>query len=164
SVILGVYHVTGSRYGEPPNRSPHQPAAAMLVSRGFNALSAAAAAELCRSAAEGHHAEIVFGILTNNLTKGADDAEHRPLSPRAACDPREDLPGVPRRRRDGQMASAERVHGQGSPPGRQGWRYLQDVVHEFQHRPQPLLRRRISRTGATRTHSPHRQVRRPEPP
>ena len=39
---------------------------------------------------------------------------------------------------------------------------LQDVVHEFHHRQEPLLRRQISRTGAARTHSLHGQVRRPE--
>src|SRR5574341_2513904 len=38
------------------------------------------------------------------------------------------------------MASAERIHGQGSPSGRQSRRHLQDVVHKFQYRPQPLLR------------------------
>ena len=41
--------------------------------------------------------------------------------------------------------------------GRQGRRHLQDVVHEFHHRPQPLLRRQVSRTGAARTHSLHGQ-------
>lgn len=38
------------------------------------------------------------------------------------------------------MAAAERLHRQGSPPGCQGGRHLQDVVHEFFHGPRPLLR------------------------
>jgi len=62
-----------------------------------------------------------------------------------------------------QMASAERIHGQDPPRGRQGRRHLQDVVHEFHNRPQSLLRRRVSRAGASRTHSPRGQIRRPEP-
>ena len=33
----------------------------------------------------------------------------------------------------------------------------------FTHRQEPLLRRKVSRTGAARTHSLHGQIRRPEP-
>src|SRR5205809_8087076 len=40
------------------------------------------------------------------------------------------------------MASAERLHGQGSPYRCQSRRHLQDVLHELHHRPQPLLRRK----------------------
>jgi uncharacterized protein YndB with AHSA1/START domain len=39
------------------------------------------------------------------------------------------------------MATAERVHWQGSPDGCQSRRHLQDVVHEFHYRPQPFVRR-----------------------
>src|SRR5439155_18991636 len=66
-----------------------------------------------------------------NEKRGADNADqHCSISPRAACDAREGLSGVSRRGCDGQMASAERVHGQGAPSGRQSWWQLQDVVHE----------------------------------
>src|SRR5262245_64966161 len=75
------------------------------------------------------------------LTKGAHDAEHRPVSPSATRGAREGLSGVPRRGGDGQMATAERIHGQGSPHGRQGRRHVQDVVHEFHYRPQSFFRR-----------------------
>src|SRR5262249_19033737 len=49
---------------------------------------------------EGQTAGIVPG-------KGADNAEHRPVSPGTTCGAREGVSGVPRRGRDGQMASAE---------------------------------------------------------
>src|SRR2546426_10340737 len=106
----------------PSNPRLQRPAVAGELTGGDRVVlrASAAAAELpSRSAAEGHDAEIVFGILTNDPTKGAYNADqHRPVSPRTACDAREDLSGISQRGRDGQMASAERVHGQGSPSGR----------------------------------------------
>src|SRR5262245_4578656 len=95
--------------------------------------------------------------------EGADHAERRPVSPGPTCRAREGLSGVPRRRCHGQMASAERFHGEGSPFGRQGRWYLQNVVHEFHDGEQPLVRWRVSRAGATRAHPAHRPIRRSEP-
>ena len=40
------------------------------------------------------------------------------------------------------MASAQWIHGPGSSPRRESRRHLQDVVHQFHHRQEPLLRRR----------------------
>src|SRR5438876_862718 len=48
----------------------------------------------------------------------AADAPLPSVSPRTACDGREDLSRISQRGRHGQMASAERVHRQGSPSGR----------------------------------------------
>jgi len=61
------------------------------------------------------------------------------------------------------LASTERIHRQGSPPGRESRRHLQDVVHQFHHWQKPLLRRHLSRIEALRTHPLYRQIRRPEP-
>ena len=61
------------------------------------------------------------------------------------------LPRLPRRRRHGQVAAAERLHRPGPPDGRQGRRQLPHVVHEFLLRQEPRLRRHISRAGAART-------------
>ena len=112
---------------------------------------------------DGHHAKDKAAVVRNDLEDAGESDllerkssrrsvnngrkekpyadKRRPASPCAPCDAREDLSGVPRRRRNGQMASAERLHGQGPPSGCQSRRHLQDVVHEFHHRPQPLLRR-----------------------
>src|SRR2546428_7593698 len=81
--------------------------------------------------------------------KEKSDVQHCPASPSAPCDARESLSSIPRCRRNGQMASAERLHGQGSPHRCQSRRHLQNVLHELHDRPQPLHRRKISRTGAT---------------
>ena len=100
---------------------------------------------------------------TKTLEGGASHGYgYRATSSRASGTPGKDLQGIPRRRRHGQMAAAERLHRQGPPPGGQGWRDLQDVVHELHVGQQPLVRRRIPRARAERAHSPHGQVRRPE--
>src|SRR4029077_4273636 len=40
-------------------------------------------------------------------------------------------------------AMAKWLHRQGSSYGRQSWRYLQNVVHKFQHGQKPFLRRNV---------------------
>ena len=50
-----------------------------------------------------------------SASKGVDDVEHRPVPPGATRIAREGLSGVPRRRRDGEVASATRIHRQGPP-------------------------------------------------
>ena len=77
--------------------------------------------------------------------------------------PEEGLSGFPGRRRDGEMASAERIHRQGPPDGRKGGRDVQDVVHEFHDRPKPLVRRQVPGARAERAHPLHGPLRRPEP-
>src|ERR1044072_4075924 len=90
-------------------------------------------------------------------------SEHYPASPRATNNARKGISSVSRWRGDEQMASAERIYRKGSPDGCQGRRYLQDVVHQFQHREESLLLRRISGIGAARAHPLHGQIRRPQP-
>src|SRR5262249_60459620 len=65
--------------------------------------------------------------------KEPNNVEHHPVSPRAACFPREGLSRIPRPGRDGQVAPAEWIYRQGSPLGRQSRRYLSDVIHEFHY-------------------------------
>src|ERR1041384_7473486 len=84
--------------------------------------------------------------------------KHHPSSPRAPRDPRTRLPRLPRPRRHGEVASAERLYRQGPRDRRPGRRYAQDVVHELQHRGEPLLRRPLPRAQAERTASLHRPV------
>src|SRR5436853_2831217 len=55
-----------------------------------------------------------------------------------------DLSRFSRSGRDGEMASAGWVYGESSPDGRQGWRRLQNVFHQFLHRQWPFLRRQVS--------------------
>src|ERR1700731_2362364 len=47
-------------------------------------------------------------------------SKHHPTPPCAPGDPGENLSGVPRCGRTGQVASAEWIHGQGSSPGGEG--------------------------------------------
>jgi hypothetical protein len=54
----------------------------------------------------------------------------------------ENLSGVPGRGRNGKVASTQRIHRQGSSPGCESRWHLPDVVHQFHHRQEPLLRRR----------------------
>ena len=75
---------------------------------------------------------------------------HRPTPPRAARPARTRLSRLPRRRRDGQVAAALRLHLQGPPHGRPGRRDVQDVVHELRHRQRPLVRRRVPGAGPER--------------
>src|SRR6185503_287321 len=60
------------------------------------------------------------------------------------------------------MASTERIHGQSASGGRESRWDLQNVVHQFQHRQESLLWRKVSRTQAERTPPLHGQVRRSE--
>src|SRR6266496_442304 len=68
------------------------------------------------------------------------------------------LSGVSRSRSDGQMASAKRIHRQGSSHGRQSWRQLQNVIYKLHDGHEPFLRRNVCRTDAARTHSLHGQI------
>src|SRR5437763_7655409 len=89
--------------------------------------------------------------------------KQRKTAPSAPGEGREGLPRVSGRGCDGEVASTERIHGQGSSPGSQSRRHLQNVVHQFHDRQRPLLRRNVSGTEAKRAHSLQQQVRRSEP-
>ena len=78
----------------------------------------------------------------NEKGKGYD-SKYYSTSPRPPIDTRKDLQGISRSRRDGQMASAERIYRQGAPDGRQNWRRLQNVVHEFHYGQESFLRRDV---------------------
>src|SRR6185436_70636 len=87
-------------------------------------------------------------------------AQHHPPSPGPARPARAGLSSVPRSRREGQVASPERIHRQDSPRGRSRWRLLQDVVQELHHGSEPLLWRAVRRIDAARAHSLYGQIRR----
>ena len=89
--------------------------------------------------------------------------QYRPTPPRAARTRRASVSGLPRSRRDGQVASAARLHRQGPPDGRARRRRLPDVVHELRHRQEPFVRRHVRRAHAARANPLHRQVRRSQP-
>src|ERR1700719_728282 len=79
--------------------------------------------------------------------------KHDPSSPSLARRPGKDLPRVSGCRRDGEMASAEWIHRQGTSDGCEDGRHLQNVVHEFNHRKEPFFRRDLSRAQAASAHS-----------
>src|ERR1700704_252234 len=87
--------------------------------------------------------------------------KHDPSPSDAPGDTGENLPGVLGFGRDDKVASAEWIYWQGSSPGRESRRHLPDVVHQFHHRQEPLLRWNLSRIEAPRTHPLHGQIRRP---
>src|SRR5438132_6022723 len=80
------------------------------------------------------------------------NCKHDPSPPGAPGDAGENLSGVLGRARNGKVAATERIHRQGSSSGCESRWHLQDVVHQFQHRQGPLLRRNLSRIEASRTH------------
>src|SRR5438477_11555024 len=106
---------------------------------------------------------VVMKTIKHKEDHANDQHKHHPTPPSAPGDAGENLSRLPRCGRHGQMASTERIHGQGSSPGRRSRRNLPDVVHEFQHGQEPLVRRKIRRTDTARTHSLYGQIRRPEP-
>src|ERR1700745_2684461 len=60
------------------------------------------------------------------------------------------------------MASAEWIHCEGTSDRREGWRHLQNVLHEFHDGQGSFLWRKVPRTDSARTDSLHRQIRRSE--
>ena len=88
-------------------------------------------------------------------TKGETHVhEHRPTSPRAARAARAGLPGVPRRRRDGQMAAAERLHRQGPP----AWTPRSAAPTRCRSRTSPPATATPS-AASTSSSSPHERIR-----
>src|SRR4051812_1783602 len=71
--------------------------------------------------------------------RNQEHAQHRPPSSSPRHDSRESLPRIPRARRDGEMAAAERLCLHGPSPGSTSRRQPQDVLPGFHHRPEPFL-------------------------
>src|SRR6266550_4652199 len=84
-----------------------------------------------------------MGIEIQTERKINNAKQHDSSSPRPPSDARKNLQGISRSRRDGQMASAKRIHRQGAQDGRQSWWHLQNVVHEFHDGQESFLRRDV---------------------
>src|SRR5215510_14046296 len=96
--------------------------------------------------------ELLSRIRTRNKRKGKGyDSKHYSTSPRPSSDARKSLQGVSRSGRDGQMASAERIHRQGASDGCESWRQLQNIVHEFYVGEESFLRGHVRRIDSART-------------
>src|SRR3954469_4955708 len=84
-------------------------------------------------------------------TKGNDHVrKHHPASPRAARHARTRLSRLPRSRRHGEVAPAERFYGERPGARRAGRRHAEDVVHDLRPRRKPFLRRPLPRAQAER--------------
>src|SRR3954468_22597310 len=82
-------------------------------------------------------------------TKGNDHVrKHHPASPRAARHARTRLSRLPRSRRHGEVAPAERLYRESARARRAGRRHAQDVVHKLPPRRKPFLRRPLPRAQA----------------
>src|SRR5437870_5589575 len=78
------------------------------------------------------HNQTITSVTHNHIQRGRNHvSKHHPTPPSAPREPGENLSRVSGSRCDGQMASAKRIHRQGSSDGRESWRQLQNVVYEL---------------------------------